>query len=338
MSKKHKHHAPRVEEPKATEPEKVVVLEAEADEEPDVVMEVVATDEAVAETDKVDGLKPAWGTLKEVFATWQKHWKLFTGNALVASIAVMIVSVLAGIGGVAAASSAGAYNPAATAIDIMRGLIANPLLLLGVGVGALLYAAFMLVLSTWMTLAQLVSWRAAHDRDDELTIRTAYAKAWSMVPSYVWISILATILMFVGIVGFIIPGILLALCFAVLPAIAVKEGAKGMTTIRRSVALVSPHLLGVFWRLLFTALVIYLPGAIVGALVGVTFGQDGADLFGQVYDLVVGPIFLGIAYVTYLELKAIETRKEGYNLLRLALICFAVAAALIIGLGISGIL
>ena len=127
-----------------------------------------------------------------------------------------------------------------------------------------------------MTLAVMTAWGWVMREEHHLmSVRNAYRASWSLVPGYIWVSIIAMLVIAMGIFGFVIPGILIALCLAVLPAVMVEERPRGMQAVRRVITLSWPRLGHVLLRLIIAGIAIYVPGMIVsGILDGIAEVSD----------------------------------------------------------------
>lgn len=332
MNKSHKKHG---HEPhhEVVEP---VEVEVSIDEDQDEVVEEVREARHESEGSELNG---SWPTLVSIFHKWQGHWKLFTGIMIVGTIAMTIVAIIGGVGIVGAGLMSGIFQNAATAADVLSELVASPALLTTIITGAVVFAAVIMVIYTWMALAQIAAWRFVFGEEHhEMSIRNAYRSTWALVPSYIWISILSTLLVVVGVIGFILPGLALGLCFTLLPAIAVVEERKGMGALKRAIALVRPKIFSVLWRFVIVGLIVYVPASIVFSILGQIFNDDLKQLLDQLFSIVAGPIFGGVVYVTFLELKALHQGEERHpKLIKIAFVAAAIAVALLIILAAVGI-
>ncbi len=268
-------------------------------------------------------LRGAWTVFTDTFARWKEHWRLFTGIGIVWAAFMLALMV---VGSVTAALIVGradisikAETPEALieAIAPHADLVA-PLLLI-----ALIGAAAAIVASTWMSLATIRSWDwVRKEHHDQMSVRRAYVTVWPLVPGYIWITILAFALMALGFVGFILPGVLLALAFSLLPAIAILEKKKGREAIMRATSLARPYLPTIFWRVVVASVVLYVPGQI-GKGIFNAIGDGLGDALYQLYGIVVGPIVAGVIFATYREIRDKEKKQRfliWLSLERMALI------------------
>ncbi len=284
-------------------------------------------------------LKPTWPLLVETFHKWKEHWKLFVGVSLIGGGAMAVTALIGGAGVVGAGFASGLFTNVSNTTEFFARAISSPSFVATVISGAVVIGAVMLIISTWMALAQVMAWRWVRgEEQSDMRIRTAYKSTWPLVPSYIWISILATVFVVIGVIGFVVPGILLGTAFAVLPMIAIAEKGKGMAALRRAGQLVRPHLWWTLWRFIFTGVILFLPAAIVFGIIGGIFGKDVSDFLNQVYEFLAGPIFAGVVYATYLELKGMNPGEEkSPTLMKLSLILGGIAGVILVGLIVAGV-
>ena len=275
-------------------------------------------------------------SFKAVLASWKRHWKLFTGISALGSAAVLAALIVGGVIAVVSIALTVGFSETGMA-EGGASLLGNPLLVAVLVLAALLTFAAILVFSSWMTLSTMTAWGwVTREEHHLMSVRNAYRSSWALVPGYIWISILSLLVIVIGMIGFIVPGILLSLCFMVVPAIAAAEGAKGGAALRRSIALSWPRLPAITWRLLVAGIAVYAPGTIAGGIIDAILapGSDSGpgDLLVQLYEIVATPVFLGAVYVTYLDLLAVSRveKKGGVKLIKIAAICAAIAAVLAI--------
>lgn len=299
-------------------------------------------EEAVVETEPVEemqqaapatpGLQPVWPLFKETFSKWQRHWKVFTGIEIIWAAVSLGTVILGAMAGGFAFASSNLFKSGMAPEQMTTALFSNAGALAVLIIGIVIVAAILLIVSTWMSLAAIKAWGwVSKGEHDQVTVRRAYAETWSLVPGYIWISILALALLALGFIGLVIPGIMLALAFTLLTSIVVMERPKGRHAIMRATRMARPYLLTIFWRVLVTCILIYVPGEILAAILNEM--SDGlGDAVNQLYGLVVSPILTGVLFATYLEIKAAD-RKQKYlvwlSLERMALIGALIAAVAI---------
>ena len=175
--------------------------------------------------------------------------------------------------------------------------------------------------------AQAGCFRAVADAylGEEVTWRSSLGFALRRLPAIVWLSVLAIIIVFLGFVCFVIPGVYLYVAFTVAVPVLLVEGAGPWGALRRSRQLVK----GRWWGTLGVALVGYLLVSIVsvaltGLVVGVAFANPARNtvtgfvlntLAATIGSMVATPAAAAFITVLYIDLRV---RKEGFDLLLLA--------------------
>lgn len=274
-------------------------------------------------------MRGAWPVFKEAFAAWKKHWRFLTAIQ-VTWAAVFLATIIVGAVAIGfATASSGIFSGAMTPKEVGQTLLSAPGLMGIIIVGALIVAAILVVISTWMSLATVQAWVwVKREEHDQMSVRRAYGATWELVPGFIWVSILAIALTLLGLFGLVIPGIMLAVAFSLLSTVVVLERRTGRQAIMRTTSLARPYLLTLFWRMLVTGVVLYVPAELAAGVINSTFDGLG-DALNQMYGLVVSPIMAGVLLLTYHEMKAAD-RKRKYlvtlSLERIALIGAAIAA------------
>lgn len=156
-------------------------------------------------------------------------------------------------------------------------------------------------------------------------MRESFDYARSRVFSLLWLGILTSVLVLIGFVLIIIPGVWFVVASCVAVPVLMLEGVKGWEAIRRSMHLVRGFWWGTFGRLL-TALLLYIAvtvvlGLIVGLLtrglgvssVGVWLILNGA--LTTVLTILMAPFIAAVITTLYIDLRV---RKESVDLERLA--------------------
>lgn len=91
-------------------------------------------------------------------------------------------------------------------------------------------------------------------KDPKLELGFAVKKSWKLLFPYLWVSILAGLIVSIGYLFFIVPGIIFAIWFFMAPYALILEGKKGAQALKRSKELVD----GYFWPVLGRVLIISL--------------------------------------------------------------------------------
>jgi hypothetical protein len=153
-------------------------------------------------------------------------------------------------------------------------------------------------------------------RQAEVSVRRALWDTWHVLPMLITASIVAELLVGIGLVLLIVPGVYLACRFAVVPPASSFEHAWPRRALRRSWALTRGH----FWFVAATAVVMIVGeqaasdlGEVLGAhvLSDHTIGRVLGDIAG---DLLVGPFAGLVTAIAYFRLshrgESEEAREE----------------------------
>lgn len=149
--------------------------------------------------------------------------------------------------------------------------------------------------------------------------------ALSRFGSLVWIAVLTSVLVFLGFLALVIPGIYLAVAWFLAAPARLTEDVKGWSALRRSRQLVR----GRWWPTFGTLVVAYLIAAIVGGIIGAIFTgllfasapESGfanvtlTVLSDTIADIITTPFQAAVVAILYFDLRV---RKEGFDLQLLA--------------------
>lgn len=166
-----------------------------------------------------------------------------------------------------------------------------------------LWVSVVLVRLIWHALAQ-----------QPINFSLLKTKAWRDTAPYLWVMVLVNILVLLGLILFIIPGIMLAVWFSFASYIFVLEGTRGMAALRQSKALVAGKFWAVVWRFLVPNFIF---GLIMVILIGVPFLfyrwlVPGADwqtqpwwlnLWQSVVAIAAMPLTVGFGVILYKSVK-----------------------------------
>jgi hypothetical protein len=189
-----------------------------------------------------------------------------------------------------------------------------------------------LVASFWSQVALLFS---VHNKTN---IVESYKKSYSKILSYGWIGFLSGLVVFAGILLFIVPGIIFAVWISLSAFVFIVEGEKGTRALAKSREYVRGYWWNVFVKLvaLFGVAIIALIG--IGIVVGIIGsiarlipgGTFVSDILSTVFQAAISSFYMVYIYEMYKNLKEV---KEAGGL--------AVAQGkkgLFIGLAILGVL
>jgi uncharacterized membrane protein YeaQ/YmgE (transglycosylase-associated protein family) len=153
-------------------------------------------------------------------------------------------------------------------------------------------------------------------RPHEIRESLEYAFGRHRLLSLLWVGIISTVMIVVGFILIIIPGIYLLVALSLAVPVLMLEGQRGMGAISRSMSLVSGRWWPTFGRLLVGLILyivaVFIIGAIAGAIAhsttNVTLYEVIQGLVGALISILLAPFFAAIINVTYIDLRV---RKEG---------------------------
>lgn len=175
--------------------------------------------------------------------------------------------------------------------------------------------------------AQAGCFRAIADAylGEEVGWRSSLGFALRRLPAIIWMTVLAGILVVLGLVLLIIPGVYLYVAFTVAVPVLLVEGAGPWRALRRSRQLVRGRWLGTLGVSVVGSLLVSVVSlAISGLLVGVAFANPSRNtvtgfvlntLAATLGSMIATPAAAAFVTVLYIDLRV---RKEGFDLLLLA--------------------
>ncbi|MDI6740600.1 MAG: hypothetical protein QME74_09585 [Candidatus Edwardsbacteria bacterium] len=169
-------------------------------------------------------------------------------------------------------------------------------------VTGLLFVVLMLVSLLISAYQQSALIRLASE--DDKNIVSVLKKALGRVPALFWATFIAGLLIILGLILFLIPGVILAVMFAFVGYVVVLEGVSGSQALSRSRALVRGRWWPVFWRGLGFFLLIIIPAGIAGSIVSSIIGDGNNTVSNLLTALFVTPFGLVYGYNLYRNLKA----------------------------------
>jgi hypothetical protein len=176
----------------------------------------------------------------------------------------------------------------------------------GTFVLASLIAAAIAVIISAALQAALVRGAALATVGDPVDVEASYQYGFRRFGSVFWISLLVGLIVAVGFLLLIIPGVIFLTMLAVAIPALIVENQRGTEALGRSWRLVKGH----FWHVLGTIVV----AAIITGVISAIFGALGGSnwflqwIFGSIGTIVTAPYSALIAILLYVDLRA---RTEG---------------------------
>lgn len=140
-----------------------------------------------------------------------------------------------------------------------------------------------------------------------LSIKDAYRESLPYFWRYILLSIMVGVVVLLGLIALIIPGIIFAVWFAFSYYILVVENIGGVEAMKRSKQLVAGRWWMVFGHVAFVTLVSLAVGIVAGALMAMLdamLGSIAAGILNLIVSAVIAPIFVAYFYFLYRNLQA----------------------------------
>lgn len=183
----------------------------------------------------------------------------------------------------------------------------------------LLLTIIMLAVNLWIAIVIIEMVNSAY-KNQAFDVNKLLESSFKKIPSYLLVAFLTGLIVMVGIILLIIPGIIFAVWYSFSVYQNILEGKKGMEALNASKALVKGRWGATFWRLIAPTLVIYILVMVVVLVLAFIFtgGHFDATSFGQsilvnaissVVFLALGPLFASFSIILYNNLK--ETKQQS---------------------------
>lgn len=143
----------------------------------------------------------------------------------------------------------------------------------------------------------------------EVRVKDCYKNGFRKIWGFFITGFLVGLVVTLGLILFIIPGILFAFWYSLAPYVFLIEGKKGFAAMKRSKEIITGRILGYTGRnILFSMLSGVILAPIIGILVGLTFATSGIAVFG-------GLLAFAFGLVTICASGAISIAAMIFNML-----------------------
>ncbi len=212
---------------------------------------------------------------KDAFALVKANWTLFIGIALWP----MIITYLAVL-----------FEPAQNTgvVNMTEWAVYGVLMVLVMISSVLMSAALILAVN-----------------NPAMGVKEAYKAAMKFFWSYIGLSILMSLIILIGFLLLIIPGIILSVWFAFASYVLVLENAGVVDSLRRSREYVRGRWWGVFGRLILMSLVAFAVSVIAAMLFSVIPMEAISRLLESAVSLLLVPFLMAYVYLMYQDAKGV---------------------------------
>lgn len=226
----------------------------------------------------ISGLPGSIDLLKEAFAIYKDRFITYLGILLIPTIVIAVLAFTFAALGVATFE-------ASLNVDIITVFKS-----LSLAIAVIALVGFFI--QSWGYLALIY---AIKDRKENIGLQEAYKRSLYKLVSYWWVAFLSTVIVGLGFICLIIPGIIFLVWFGFAPFVLVNEGIGGFTALLQSKSYVSGRFFPIFFRLVAIA-IIGLVLVIIGSSVSEGFG-------GPVVSLLFGPLAASYYFLLYERCK-----------------------------------
>ncbi|HUL86107.1 MAG TPA: hypothetical protein VLX89_11420 [Actinomycetota bacterium] len=182
----------------------------------------------------------------------------------------------------------------------------------GTFVLASLIAAAIAVIISAVLQAALTRGAALASVGDPVDTEASYQYGFKKFGSVLWISILVGLVVGIGFILLIIPGIIFLTMLAVTIPALIVEDQRGTAAMGRSWNLVKGH----FWHVLGTIVVAALITGVVGAILGLLGGSNWflQWIFGSIAQIITAPFAALVTVLLYVDLRVRSEQLTGERL------------------------
>ncbi len=160
-------------------------------------------------------------------------------------------------------------------------------------------AMILLGIFSYIALIQTVANESQNDW------RAAFAKSKERAFSYVWTAVISAVLVIIGLILLIIPGIYLAIMYSLGAFIVVLENKQGMDALRASKALISKRALAFVGRMIVFALVAWVAMFAAGVLGAIVKVGPVPEIIAGLVQMVITVYGVVYVYLVYQSLKSL---------------------------------
>ncbi len=154
---------------------------------------------------------------------------------------------------------------------------------------------------------------AIKDNQEQIGIIEAYKRGLPKIGSLFWISFLTGIILLIGFILLIIPGIIFAVWFAFAGFILISEDIKGMDALKKSKEYVKGRFGSVLWHIFFISalflIILIALGFTFGIIISLLKIPFGAEIIEIILGSFLGPLLATYFFVLYQNLKSSSIRR-----------------------------
>ncbi|MBN1325834.1 hypothetical protein JW977_02535 [Candidatus Falkowbacteria bacterium] len=182
---------------------------------------------------------------------------------------------------------------------------------------SLLVMALAIFINLWISILLIELINKIH-KNQNININELFQSSMKKIASYFWVLILISLIIMLGFILLIIPGIIFAIWYSFAEYIVVLEDIKGVKSLKDSKDLVRGRWGAAFWRLVLPSLLVYVFGGLIALVLTLIFSLGNIDfsaldqnlMFNAIVSLIfiiLSPLFTAYGVILYNNLK--DTKK-----------------------------
>lgn len=205
---------------------------------------------------------------------------------------------------------------------------------------------FVIAVTIFSIWSQVTIFMAIVKPSENFTFADWYKKSWKYIWSYCWLLFLSGIIIFSGVLFFVIPGIIVAIWFSMGIYVLMDKHLKGMSVLQYSYELVRGHWFAVLWRCIVSGILTLIASMGISILVKILHFPYETQISGVLIATFVTPFTYMYSFRLYKELKKLKgdhafakSKKFFWTFIAIAItsvfIIPALIVILILGKGLS---
>jgi site-specific recombinase len=157
-----------------------------------------------------------------------------------------------------------------------------------------IFSILLIVVASWFSASFLC---AIKEKQRKIEIKEALSMGWKYTRSLFWVTIINAVVVGVGFLLLVVPGIIFSVWFSFSMYVLIWEDIKGVEALKRSKALVNGYWWSILWKFLGAGLIMAAINLILNFI----------PFIGPlIVSLVIAPIFMIYVALVYEELKRIK--------------------------------
>jgi hypothetical protein len=165
---------------------------------------------------------------------------------------------------------------------------------------------FVIAVTIFSIWSQVTIFMAIVKPSENFTFADWYKKSWKYIWSYCWLLFLSGIIIFSGVLFFVIPGIIFAIWFSMGVYLLMDKHLKGMNALQYSYELVRGHWFAVLWRCIVSGILTLIASIGISILVDILHLPYETQISGVLIATFVTPFTYMYSFRLYKELNEIK--------------------------------